>query len=137
MSYIDALPKELRNLLDYYKNNIYRVILNRIYRIYAISGNDRSELERIYLNHYLTPYILPNTLYDRVFEENNRRSPDHYYYQIPNTQMISPSIFLIFYTKFRSTITIQEANRIFYEYNHPERLVDYNEHIVLALIVHE
>src|SRR5581483_2064502 len=130
-TYIDALPKELRIELEYYRNNIYRIILNSIYRCYSISGDDRAELERIYLNHYMVPPILVNISYYSVFEEvqNLDHSKVYYYYQIPSTELITPSTFLNFYKRFRSTITIQEANRLFDVYKHPERLMEYNERI--------
>ena len=137
MTYIDALPKELKNELQYFRNNIYRLILNRIYELQYVVGNNPDELTNIYLKLFLTPYIIPHVKYVPVYQKLNDSGSYIYYHQIPNTQLITRRIFLEFAnsntSRFGNSTPIKVVNNMLSNYGHAERLMDYHNRLVLVV----
>jgi|SRR5581483_7603410 len=87
-TYIEALPKDLRDLLDYYFNYPYWTILNKICEnvgVYSYNGEHGQQLLQHQTLTYFELNIHINYIHKKVEKYNSYRC----YYAVPETQLIT------------------------------------------------
>lgn len=132
MTYIDSLPKELRNELEFYKNFAYRMILNILSNrthIY-VHENDLSDgIESRYMKDQLeiynkTPMKVVAKTEELDVDSTFRPQWTHiYYYEIPMTQLCTLDIFLKYLNgQYCSSSLIDEINEMLENFKCYERI---------------
>ena len=94
MNYIDSLPKELRNLLDYYKNYPYWNAFNELLKNHYCQSTTTDNLSSLLKEKFSGPLDALNIKYSENFErlQGNINKWYEAYYQVPETQIITVDI---------------------------------------------
>src|SRR5581483_8254772 len=100
MSYLDILPKELRNELELYTNYIFWLWLNRLNKHNYISKYGFEKEDRKDLKKYISPLYeqlgIPYKLIYKITQYDDKNLLTEFYYDIPNTHLITFNDLLYF-----------------------------------------
>ena len=132
-TYIDALPKELRNELEFYKNSVYRIISNILANKTAVLCNPErplNGLESTVLSNRLQMYAELRLNVVKQIEElepNSTHRPFNThkcYYHFPSTQLCTLDKLLKYLDRrYHSSEDIAETNLVLTNLKFNEQIV--------------